>query len=62
MNLRAWDSNSKQFSKFVTEPDRVSGIVCEVLGLVWNCEKDTMPIPICLEVKQKITSTKREVL
>ena len=62
MNLREWGSNSKQFSKFVVEEDRASGIIRKVLGLIWNCVNDTISVPICSNVKQRMTSTKREVL
>ncbi|XP_065891682.1 uncharacterized protein [Dysidea avara] len=62
MNLREWGSNSKQFIEFVEERDRVSGVVCKVLGIVWNCEDDTIAIPICSNTKQKRASTKHEVL
>ena len=62
MNLREWGSNSKQFSEFVAERDRASELVCKVLGIVWNCEDDTIAVPVCSNVKQKKASTKCEVL
>jgi len=62
MNLRGWGSNSKEFSEFVVESDRASDVICKVLGLVWNCVSDTISVPICSNVKQRMTSTKCEVL
>ena len=32
------------------------------MGIVWNCEDDTIAVPVCSNVKQKKASTKREVL
>ena len=63
MNLKEWGSNSKKnFSEFVAERDRASEVVCKVLGIVWNCEDDTIAVPFCSNVKQKKAFTKCEVL
>jgi len=62
MNLREWSSNSKQFSQFVTDKDRTSGAVCKVLGILWNCESNTLAVPGTLSAKLKQVSTKCEAL
>ena len=56
MNLREWSSNSKQFSQYVAEEDRASGTLCKVLGILWNCENDTLAVPTPLCAKLSITS------
>ena len=62
MNLREWGSNSKEFFKFIAEEDKAPGVVCKVLGIVWNTENDTITVPACSKAKQSKVSTKREVL
>jgi len=39
MNLREWGSSSKEFSQFVADKDKVTGVVCNVLGFIWNHER-----------------------
>ena len=57
MNLREWDSNSKEFFKFIAEEDKAPGVVCKVLGIVWNTENDTITMPACSKDKQSKVST-----
>ena len=51
MNLREWGSNSKEFFKFIAEEDKAHGVVCKVLGIVWNTENDTITVPACSKAK-----------
>ena len=62
MNFREWSSNSNEFFQFVTEEDRASAATCKVLGILWNCENDTLAVPTISGAKLKKVSTKREVL
>ena len=62
MNLREWSSNSNKFFQFVAEEDRASGAMCKVLGILWNCDNDTLAVPTISGAKLKKVSTKREVL
>ena len=62
MNLREWSSNSNKFFQFVAEEDRASGAMCKVLGILWNCDNDTLTVPTISGAKLQKVSTKREVL
>ena len=62
MNLREWSSNSKKFSQFLAEEDRASGAICKVLGILWNCDSDTLTVSTTVGAKMKKVYTKREVL
>ena len=61
MNLREWSSNSKKFSQFLAEEDRASGAICKVLGILWNCDSDTLTVSTTVGAKMKKVYTKREV-
>ena len=59
MNLREWNSNSKEFLNSISEQDRVKETVTKVLGILWNTVKDQL---IVKGSKPAECSTKREVL
>ena len=59
MNLREWNSNSKEFLNSISEQDRVKETVTKVLGILWNTVKDQL---IVKGSKPAEFCTKREVL
>lgn len=59
MNLREWESNSKEFLKSIPKQDRVKETLTKVLGILWNTVEDQLVVKV-----SKLTecSTKREAL
>ena len=61
MNLREWNSNSKEFLSFVPQSDRSSSVEQKVLGLKWNLTHDLLFITIP-ELDSNYVVTKRFIL
>jgi len=62
MNLREWGSNSREFISFIGEKDQASTVTVKVLGIIWDCEKDSLVIPGPTRSNLEEASTKHQVL
>ena len=61
MNLREWNSNSKELMNFLKEEDKQPKTEQKVLGLNWNTVEDSLQIPFGVIFDQQ-SNSKRKVL
>ena len=62
MNLREWNSNSKELMSWIPETDRGPEKCAKVLGLKWDLSTDSFLIPCQDLEKFQKARTKREIL